>query len=187
MQARRKGAHLYSRCDDCGLDQRTGARVQEYYWQNTQWKNGPPVIPSNIEHLLTESSTEFLTESDQIAVGQSSVKNSVKNSVPDQTSEPSEDEDFNPEEMEGLTENATESEAEKVGARNSGDNAQAERGSATQQQVSVGTRSIDSGSSGRVEENQNKPDNRANKKGRMARGVAAVGLTGLLTAVFKGF
>ena len=45
MQSTRRGDHLYSRCDDCGLDQRTGQRVQQWLWANTKWLNGPPEKP----------------------------------------------------------------------------------------------------------------------------------------------
>lgn len=47
MQARRKGAHLYTRCDNCGLDQRTGAAVQNRLFYRSEWIDRPPVIPEN--------------------------------------------------------------------------------------------------------------------------------------------
>jgi len=49
MQAKRKGDHLYTRCDDCGLDQRTGGRVQQKIWNSTEWINGPPKKPENVD------------------------------------------------------------------------------------------------------------------------------------------
>ncbi|AYM04226.1 hypothetical protein D8911_14580 (plasmid) [Levilactobacillus brevis] len=52
MQATRKGAHLYTRCTDCGLDQRTGKRVQLAIWRAATWKGEPPTPPANIEGEL---------------------------------------------------------------------------------------------------------------------------------------
>jgi len=52
MQARRKGAHLYTSCPDCGMDQRTGKRVQLAIWRAASWKGEPPTPPSNIEGEL---------------------------------------------------------------------------------------------------------------------------------------
>lgn len=49
MQAKRKGDHLYSRCDDCGLDQRTGARVQQKLWDSAEWIDEPPTPPENVD------------------------------------------------------------------------------------------------------------------------------------------
>ena len=49
FQALRKGAHLYSRCTDCGIDQRIGAKVQQYFWDNTTWFEGAPTPPSNVD------------------------------------------------------------------------------------------------------------------------------------------
>ncbi|MFC6631669.1 hypothetical protein [Microbulbifer taiwanensis] len=49
MQAKRKGAHLYTRCPDCGIDQRTGKARQLNIWRATTWKVDPPTPPANIE------------------------------------------------------------------------------------------------------------------------------------------
>lgn len=37
---RGKGQYLYTRCDKCGVDQRTGAAVQTRLWNETQWNDG---------------------------------------------------------------------------------------------------------------------------------------------------
>jgi|GEM_PF-2506555 len=50
-QARRgKGRYLYSHCPECGIDQRTGARVQAHLWAATVWRNGlkPSEPPPNV-------------------------------------------------------------------------------------------------------------------------------------------
>ncbi|MBE0507793.1 MAG: hypothetical protein IBX50_13965 [Marinospirillum sp.] len=40
MQSKRRGRHLYTNCSSCGLDQRTGAEVQNRLWHGTEWKTG---------------------------------------------------------------------------------------------------------------------------------------------------
>lgn len=67
-QAKRKGAHLYSRCDHCGLDQRIGKAVQQYLWDNTDWYDRVPTPPANVD---TEKAVK------------QTVTQSVKESVPD--------------------------------------------------------------------------------------------------------
>ena len=70
MQARRKGAHLYTRCDDCGIDQRTGAAVQNRLFYGADWVDGAPPIPVNageppgdaVADDLGEPITEAVTE-----------------------------------------------------------------------------------------------------------------------------
>lgn len=58
-QAKRKGAHLYSRCPNCGLDQRTGKRVQEKLYWLTDWNEGrKPPMPEGV----TETKPDWLTE-----------------------------------------------------------------------------------------------------------------------------
>lgn len=52
MQALRKGAHLYTRCPECGLDQRSGRQRQLNIWRAAKWKGEPPTPPSNIEAFL---------------------------------------------------------------------------------------------------------------------------------------
>ncbi|MBQ0721018.1 MAG: hypothetical protein KBT88_03535 [Gammaproteobacteria bacterium] len=48
--ARGAGRYLYTRCANCGPDQRTGAKVQTRLWFTTQWKGGEPDIkPPNVE------------------------------------------------------------------------------------------------------------------------------------------
>ena len=74
MQARRKGAHLYTRCGSCGLDQRTGAAVQNRLFYRSIWIDRPPPIPVNAGEppavsevgesvdQVSEPETEKLTE-----------------------------------------------------------------------------------------------------------------------------
>ena len=63
MQTKRAGKHLYSRCADCGLDQRTGAKVQTRLWLETEWRNGvKPPRPSNVSESATKPATETATE-----------------------------------------------------------------------------------------------------------------------------
>jgi hypothetical protein len=52
LQARRKGAHLYTRCPDCGIDQRTGKQRQLNIWRAAAWKGEPPTPPTCIEGEL---------------------------------------------------------------------------------------------------------------------------------------
>lgn len=58
-QAKRKGAHLYYRCPECGLNQQTGKRImQKLYWL-TDWNNGKkPPLPEG----ATETKPDWLTE-----------------------------------------------------------------------------------------------------------------------------
>lgn len=48
--ARGAGRYLYTRCNDCGVDQRTGARVQTRLWFGADWREGlkPDVCPPNL-------------------------------------------------------------------------------------------------------------------------------------------
>ena len=67
-QAKRKGAHLYSRCPDCGLDQRTGARVQNrLYWETDFNGGGKPPRPEGVSESPPEKVTE--TEPKKPAAG----------------------------------------------------------------------------------------------------------------------
>lgn len=43
MQTRRRGGYLYTKCVQCGLDQRTGKAVQNRIWHGCTWK--PAVDP----------------------------------------------------------------------------------------------------------------------------------------------
>ena len=64
------GRFLYTRCTDCGTDQRTGAKVQTRLWSCTDWANGQPdVPPPNLlelgeKKLKPEPETEPETEAD---------------------------------------------------------------------------------------------------------------------------
>lgn len=40
MQSKRRGRHLYTSCPSCGLDQRTGAEVQNRIWHSMEWRAG---------------------------------------------------------------------------------------------------------------------------------------------------
>lgn len=57
MQAKRKGAHLYTRCV-CGLEQKTGAEFQLKVWQDTDWSGEPPTPPSNIEGKIGQATDQ---------------------------------------------------------------------------------------------------------------------------------
>jgi len=48
---RGKGRFLYSRCMECGPDQRTGKAVQRRLWEQTDWRDGmkPESAPPNLE------------------------------------------------------------------------------------------------------------------------------------------
>lgn len=48
--ARGAARFLYTRCADCGADQRTGGRVQTRLWFGTDWREGlqPDVSPPNL-------------------------------------------------------------------------------------------------------------------------------------------
>lgn len=43
--ARGAGRFLYTRCPDCGADQRTGAKVQSAWWRGAEWRDGAPDVP----------------------------------------------------------------------------------------------------------------------------------------------
>lgn len=44
---RGKGKHIYTRCEQCGTDQRTGAKWQTFLFDQTQWTGAPPEKPPN--------------------------------------------------------------------------------------------------------------------------------------------
>jgi len=46
-QALRRGAHLYTHCDNCGTDQRAGSAIQNRLFYRSKWVDGPPPIPAN--------------------------------------------------------------------------------------------------------------------------------------------
>lgn len=73
-QAKRKGAHLYYRCDGCGLNQGTGSKLQGLIWERAEWLESPPPKPDNLPVTIdhdsgqivdneTEPATETVTES----------------------------------------------------------------------------------------------------------------------------
>lgn len=48
-QTKRRGAHLYWQCGDCGLMQPTGAGIQRRLWRETAWHTGAePLRPANV-------------------------------------------------------------------------------------------------------------------------------------------
>lgn len=48
-QSKRRGAHLYWQCNGCGLNQPTGAVIQERLWRETDWYAGSqPTRPANV-------------------------------------------------------------------------------------------------------------------------------------------
>lgn len=48
--ARGKGRYLYTRCPNCGADQRNGASVQSHIWHNANWREGvEKVMPPNVQ------------------------------------------------------------------------------------------------------------------------------------------
>lgn len=49
MQSLRRGVHLYARCPDCGIDQKTGVKPQTRWYYRTQWNGEPPPMPSNVQ------------------------------------------------------------------------------------------------------------------------------------------
>lgn len=53
MQAKRKGAHLYTRCG-CGLEQKTGPGFQIKVWKDTDWTGAAPTPPANIGGVTGE-------------------------------------------------------------------------------------------------------------------------------------
>lgn len=83
-QAKRKGAHLYTRCSGgCGLDQRNGAIVQSRLFFGSRWLEGARVSqPSNADKSLFEQpkSNAVLTESVTVKEEEITVDDSV-NSV----------------------------------------------------------------------------------------------------------
>lgn len=60
-QTKRRGAHLYWQCIECGLNQPTGAKIQEKLWRDTEWKTGAqPTRPANVtEQLARSTPAEF--------------------------------------------------------------------------------------------------------------------------------
>jgi len=60
-QTKRRGAHLYWQCHDCGLMQPTGAAIQSRIWRQTTWaQDAKPTRPGNV----TEGTEEFDPETD---------------------------------------------------------------------------------------------------------------------------
>ncbi|MDI5984905.1 hypothetical protein QLQ85_08885 [Halomonas sp. M4R5S39] len=58
-QTKRRGAHLYWQCADCGLMQPTGAAIQGKLWRNTDWHAGAePLRPANVPATLERSTPE---------------------------------------------------------------------------------------------------------------------------------
>ncbi|NIC03981.1 hypothetical protein [Billgrantia bachuensis] len=60
-QSKRRGAHLYWQCAACGLNQPTGAVIQERLWRETEWHTGAePTRPANVTaDLARNTPTEF--------------------------------------------------------------------------------------------------------------------------------
>ncbi len=53
--ARGAGRYLYTRCGECGPDQRTGAAVQTRLWYQTTWRDGAPEAkPPNLREPKQE-------------------------------------------------------------------------------------------------------------------------------------
>ena len=50
-QAKRRGAHLYSNCEACGLDQRNGRHIQNRLFYRSTWLDQPPTPPENVDNL----------------------------------------------------------------------------------------------------------------------------------------
>lgn len=74
MQTKRRGHHLYTNCDCCGLDQRTGAARQTKLWNESQFFAGVTVKkPANVTEqteYVTDSATEHKPESEPEQTGQ---------------------------------------------------------------------------------------------------------------------
>ena len=50
-QAKRRGAHLYSNCEVCGIDQRNGRPIQNRLFYQSVWLDQPPTPPENVDNL----------------------------------------------------------------------------------------------------------------------------------------
>lgn len=48
MQAKRSGGHLYTRCE-CGLNQSSGKKRQQWVWDNALWLDVKPTPPVNVD------------------------------------------------------------------------------------------------------------------------------------------
>jgi hypothetical protein len=46
--------YLYTRCDDCGADQRNGVKPQTYMWTNSEWLDSAPERPRNVPEIEPE-------------------------------------------------------------------------------------------------------------------------------------
>ncbi|WP_163557146.1 hypothetical protein [Halomonas sp. NO4] len=52
-QTKRRGAHLYWQCAECGLMQPTGAAIQGRLWRETDWHAGAqPIRPANVPQAV---------------------------------------------------------------------------------------------------------------------------------------
>ena len=60
-QTKRRGAHLYWQCIECGLNQPTGKKIQETLWRETDFDAGAnPIRPANVtDGLERNTPTEF--------------------------------------------------------------------------------------------------------------------------------
>ncbi len=61
---RGKGRYLYTRCTECGPDQKTGAQFQRRLWSGTDWRpDADPVPPPGLEEQpRQEASPEPVSE-----------------------------------------------------------------------------------------------------------------------------
>lgn len=58
-QSKRRGARLYWQCPECGLNQPTGAKIQERLWRETAFAAGAqPIRPSNVTDALERNTPE---------------------------------------------------------------------------------------------------------------------------------
>lgn len=55
---RGKGRYLYTRCTECGPDQKTGAAFQRRLWSGTDWRpDADPVPPPGLEEEPRQAAT----------------------------------------------------------------------------------------------------------------------------------
>lgn len=69
QSSRGKGRFLYTRCPECGCDQRNGKAIQTRLWTKTEWRadanpNRPPNVAEDAENVGSQSKSEAVQESE---------------------------------------------------------------------------------------------------------------------------
>lgn len=76
---RGKGRFLYTRCGECGADQRTGRAIQARLWNETEWREGAEKVrPPNVDEKSAENPVEITSEPEAEPVAEPEAKKQSK-------------------------------------------------------------------------------------------------------------